>query len=793
MPAYLFHTLSSIDFEDLARDLIQKRDHVLLQAFAPGPDQGVDLLDASQGPSGLIVQCKHYWKSGLSALMRELRREAEKVTKLKPRRYVLATSVQLTLQNKSDIVALFAPYCKATDDVLGCEDLNGLLRDHPEVERAHHKLWFSSAEILDAILRNGKDVLGASEKSAIRRKLSLYVPIASFDRANQLLGNRHCCILSGIPGIGKTTVAQMLALYWMNQGYEIVVLQKDAGDAFDLWSVDGTQLFYYDDFLGQSRISDRLGKNEDKALVRLIRDVEGSGTKRLLMTTREYLLREALQEFEHLNDDQIRLAKCVVDLPDFGRRQRARLVANHLWQSGLPAEYCAALVSDERRRDIVDHPNFSPRIVEWMTMGMGTRNVEAADYATAFLDALDHPDRLWRHAFEGHISADARLLLLLLASAREGPIHSDALFDTWAGLCDAASGGRVVVEKQRRFFRALESVDGTFVRSRRTTSGFFVNFHNPSIREYLTSCLTREVGLLQAIAESSSAFEFVAGSIELYEDGGRRGTGSCGGLVAISAAVVEAAVAAIERPAVTASIFENDGPDALAIGGAPRSGDRAARLAAWVRHSPSPACVQSCMNLCRRWLVPGSDAENWVGAWDLVTLVAELSPSDFEPIGAELLGRIVEGTIAQASDDDWLQLHAILTAQTHLVGEDTWAKARDGVEVFVYDQLEDYREEIAQETDREDELVRLGSLADLWEVDSSEVDSLLGENGDMKRWKAARPQPIPKPEEPAAMDDEATDAEVDRILRRLVSEAGQLTSSAGADVDGEESQGAETR
>jgi hypothetical protein len=43
MPDYDFRTLSSVDFEHLARDVLNATYDLRLQSYAPGPDQGIDL------------------------------------------------------------------------------------------------------------------------------------------------------------------------------------------------------------------------------------------------------------------------------------------------------------------------------------------------------------------------------------------------------------------------------------------------------------------------------------------------------------------------------------------------------------------------------------------------------------------------------------------------------------------------------------------------------------------------------------------------------------------------------
>jgi hypothetical protein len=131
MPRYDFKSLSSQDFEELARDLLQAEWDVPLEAFKSGRDAGIDLRYAPAEGGATIVQCKHYVVSGFTKLLAHLRdEERPKVKKLAPHRYVVVTSVPLTPGNKGQIARALKPFVLGTRDVLGADDIEGLLSRH---------------------------------------------------------------------------------------------------------------------------------------------------------------------------------------------------------------------------------------------------------------------------------------------------------------------------------------------------------------------------------------------------------------------------------------------------------------------------------------------------------------------------------------------------------------------------------------------------------------------------------------------------------------------------------------
>ncbi|MFC3694898.1 TIR domain-containing protein [Chenggangzhangella methanolivorans] len=149
--AYDFTGLSFSEFEDLARDLIGREIGLRFEAFPEGPDDGIDGRHAL-ADGAIILQAKHYQRSGFSKLKSKMSKERESVDRLQPKRYVLATSVSLTNKKKAVLGELIGPALLTSGDIVGLEDLNALLRKYPDIERAHPKLWTQSAGVLEAIV-----------------------------------------------------------------------------------------------------------------------------------------------------------------------------------------------------------------------------------------------------------------------------------------------------------------------------------------------------------------------------------------------------------------------------------------------------------------------------------------------------------------------------------------------------------------------------------------------------------------------------------------------------------------
>ena len=506
MPSYDFKTLSSHDFEDCARDLLQAELSIRLESFKSGRDGGIDLRHSRDSERSLIVQCKHYAEFGYDALLRDLKKELPKVKKIKPARYLIATSVGLSPMKKDEIVGLFSPYCVSPSEVFGKEDLNNLLGRHPEVEKKNFKLWLSSSLVLNRILHSKIYNYSDTEVERIKRKIKLYVQNDSFFRALKILEDLHYCIIAGIPGIGKTTLAEILLVHHLRLGYEPIKIANDITEAYAVLNQGRRQIFYYDDFLGQTVLEDKLNKNEDESLLRFLDTVRRSKTTKLILTTREYILAHAKASYEKLSVSSFDYKKCVVDLGDYTEFHRAKILYNHVYFSSLKKEYLAALLEDRSYMRVVGHRNFNPRIIEWMTDYVESQGVTSSGYVERFVSSLDNPTRLWQHAFEKQLANPSRHVLLTLVSMPDEVVLED--------LEKAFTSLYLYRSKQCRFpidsldfKQALKELESNFIRIDKSGDSLAIKFHNPSIRDFLVNVIRDDNGYAEDLVRSAVFFE----------------------------------------------------------------------------------------------------------------------------------------------------------------------------------------------------------------------------------------------------------------------------------------------
>jgi hypothetical protein len=403
---YDFKILSPADFEELTRDLLQRHWRVRLEAFKTGRDQGIDLRYAALAGRSTIVQCKHFAGSTIAKLVRELRvQEMPKIKRLNPTRYVLVTSLRLNPADKEKIKATLHPYIRSTHDIFGAEDTNNLLGVHPEIETQHFKLWMSSTVVLQRVLHNAEHVQTEFDVDRVRRALPLYVQTSNYSRAMKILDQHKIVIISGVPGVGKTTLADMLLFAHLESSYHPVVIKSEIAEGKRCFNAEVRQIFYFDDFLGETFVgnrSDFLGKKEDSSILDFVNIIARSKQARFVLTTREHILQHAYQISEHFRRQKGVLAdrSCVLELGDYTLLDRGRILYNHIYFSDLTKDYKAELLRDHFYMWILKHRNFNPRLVEWLSRLTNVKQLPSAGYQKEVERILENPDQLWRIAFD---------------------------------------------------------------------------------------------------------------------------------------------------------------------------------------------------------------------------------------------------------------------------------------------------------------------------------------------------------------------------------------------------------
>lgn len=504
MDSFDLGRLTDFDFEVVCRDLFSRLLDLDLEIFAQGPDAGIDLRHMSPTSGRTIIQCKHWIRSSSSKLLSHMKKlELPKIRNLGPARYILATSVDLSKAAKDEFYRALQPYVRSTGDIYGLSEISAALNLHEDIVRRHLRLWLSSTSILQSILQKKSLMRSATLLEEIDDRLKLYAPNVSLTRASKILAERNVCIIVGTPGIGKTTLAQVLAASYLERGFELVEISADADDINATWDENKPQFFYYDDFLGQTALGDKFGKNEDNRLLSLIAKIERTPNKRLILTTREYLLAQAKQQYARLSTPAFDVSSCVIDLSDYTRTIRAEILYNHVYYSAIPHEVKNLFGQKHAYNRIINHRNFNPRLIA-DSLKLFSRGREVPiDPVQYVLGNLADPRQIWQHIADHELN-DSDIQVLYTFFTFSDFIDIVKLEESWAS---CRSQFQLPVDS-RTFKRSIKTLEGTMLRTNLTANSnkILVNAHNPSVRDFLLHYVPAQRGVIAQLIRSFSHF-----------------------------------------------------------------------------------------------------------------------------------------------------------------------------------------------------------------------------------------------------------------------------------------------
>lgn len=504
MPNYDFKMLDDKEFEIFCCQLLSKELRVRFERFKKGRDGGVDGRFFKEDKTEEVLQCKHWARSTVSALLRSLKdKELPKVKKLKPSRYFLATSLELSRSDKKKIASIFSEFMHSESDVFGCEDINDLLAKFPDLQKDHPRLWFSSAEVLDLI--ENAAILGRSEFSIneIREKAIRYVETANHRVAKEKLETLGTVLITGIPGIGKTTLAEQLCLEYVLDKYQLCVLGQSIEEAENVYKKDAKQLFYFDDFLGRNYLA-ALDRHEDSRIVGFITRVSKDPQKRFVLTSRTTVLNQAKTLSDQFLNTKTDRNEFEIRVESLDPIDKAHILHKHIWHSDLSPDLIDQILSRKRYREIINHKNFNPRLIQFITDAQRFDDQNAQDYWPYIERTLSNPAAIWEHVYDGQLDDFSRGLLLLVVF-NGGPIREDDL----RSASDRFRHEPIAVGYlgSSDFSRNSRLVSGSVLnRSIGTGGAVRYSLFNPSIADYVLKRVPSDQAMVETLFFSLNTF-----------------------------------------------------------------------------------------------------------------------------------------------------------------------------------------------------------------------------------------------------------------------------------------------
>ena len=525
MNEYNFENFDDYEFENLCRDLLNEENRLEIKSnhgldykhalsfssFKRGKDGGIDLYFEKDNIK-VIGQVK-LSRGKFSELWSRLKgrvngkNELSKVKSHNPSKYIFMTSVSMSLANKQKLIDYFSPFIISINDIYGREDLNRLLILYTRIEKRYVKLYFSNTIILERLLNNATLTRSNFSAKEIKDQIKYFVQTKSFGKALSIIEQSNVLIIKGMPGVGKTTLAKILSFYYIQNGYKFIeILELDSEIERLIDSDESPYIFYYDDFLGANSfvLSDSL-KNEGR-LNKMFRRISSKSNKALIMTSRTNILNTASYKSDKLKRAFRSISKFEVDVSDLNSYEKNKILDNHL----LRNSFKTTLFEKEFRKKIIQHKNFSPRLIEHVTDRLNYEFNEE-HYEEFIISSLDNPSEIWDFAYNHQIDYKSRIYLNHLFLF--GGVCEQSKFKTsFNRRLDFEVSNNNFFKQNNEFKECTTILDGTFITinlNRLTGDESLIEFINPSVADFLIKEIKNNLALIKGSVSCFDSGEII--------------------------------------------------------------------------------------------------------------------------------------------------------------------------------------------------------------------------------------------------------------------------------------------
>ncbi len=484
---YNYHNLNDVEFEELCKDILECRLNTELRIFGKGRDGGVDLTDNTV-THNIVIQVKHYINSSFANLKNSLNKEVEKVKRLTPKKYYVCCGMELTDNNVSEIYSLFSDYMESDKNIITLKEIDEFLTNEKNIGivRKHYKLWLYASNILSEIYNNDIFIDCESLLADIKDDCNFFVQTSTYEMCLNYLENNRIIMMIGAPGVGKTITSKMLVLYFANEGYRVrYTTNGDISNIKRSLSSDRNikEIILLDDCLGQCYFN--MKDTQENELLSLIKYIKSNTNKLLILNSRITIFNEAKERSDEFKmfmlGEKIKIHTINMDL--ISNVEKAKIFYNHLFFKKIPQEYYEDIKNDKNYLKIVNHKNYMPRIIDYVTNLSRYEHICPNLYSEYILSVLSKPDDIWKNEFEYRLGELDRAFMSTLYSLTDTNVEYTILKKCYNNRLSQMNIDCTVDNYEIVLNRLNESVITVFDNKGKINLGVI----NPSINDYLKS------------------------------------------------------------------------------------------------------------------------------------------------------------------------------------------------------------------------------------------------------------------------------------------------------------------
>lgn len=122
---------------------------------------------------------------------------------------------------------------------------------------------------------------------------------------------------------------------------------------------------------------------------------------------------------------KVDVARREIKLDQYTILDKARILHKHIYFTDIPDEFKNVFISDKNYWKIIEHNNYNPRLIEFVTSKRHIPNGTTDEYFRFVVNTLNNPKEVWKYFYQEQLSVEERILLNVVFAQSYSATYND--------------------------------------------------------------------------------------------------------------------------------------------------------------------------------------------------------------------------------------------------------------------------------------------------------------------------------------------------------------------------------